>query len=79
MARPIFVVRLRNTIPSSEYARFRDILYDSDLKDEYHILVMGNEIDKTQFEVLNADKIESQQWNDIVININEKISKWQTN
>ena len=66
MAKPIFVMRFRNSMTAEEQREVSDIIWKSDMNKEYHILVLQNDKDKDEFELYNADKIERQEWNGIV-------------
>ena len=64
--KPIFVMRFRNSMSDSEFSHVKDILFQSDISKEYHIIAIKNDKDKDEFEMYNADKIERQEWNTIV-------------
>ena len=66
MAKPIFVMRFRNSLSDSEFLSTKGIIYQSDMNNEYHIICLRNDKDKDEFEMFNADKIERQDWNTIV-------------
>lgn len=59
-------MRFRNSMSDSEFSRVKDTLFQSDISKEYHIIAVKNDIDKDEFEMYNADKIERQDWNTIV-------------
>jgi hypothetical protein len=42
------------------------MIYQSDISKEYHIIALKNDKDKDEFEMYNADKIERQNWNELV-------------
>jgi hypothetical protein len=64
--KPIFVMRLHNSMSDMDYSRTRDDIHKSDLAKEYHVIAIRNNIDKDEFEMFNADKIERQDWNKLV-------------
>jgi len=64
--KPIFVMRFRNSMSDEEQKNVSEIIYKSDMNNEYHIIVLKNDKDKDEFEMYNADKIERQDWNTIV-------------
>jgi hypothetical protein len=66
MAKPVFVMRFRSSMTDEEQAKVSDIVYQSDMNKEYHLIVTRNDKDRDEFEMFNADKIERQDWNSIV-------------
>ena len=64
--KPVFVMRFRNSMGDSEFSNVKDIIWKSDLSKEYHIIAIKNDKDKDEFEMYNADKIERQDWNQLV-------------
>ena len=64
--KPIFVMRFRNSMSDMEYTRTRQDLHRSDMAKEYHIIAIKNDKDKDEFEMFNADKIERQDWNELI-------------
>ncbi len=66
MAKPIFVMRFRDSMTDEEQRHIKDTLFKSPLVDDYHIITMRNNKDEDEFEMYNADKIERQDWNAIV-------------
>ena len=66
MAKPIFVMRFRNSMSDGEFRYTQEHIYKSDINNEYHILMLKNDKDKDEFEMYNADKIERQDWNGLV-------------
>ena len=66
MAKPIFVMRFRNSMSDVDAKQVSETVYKSDMNNEYHIIVIRNDKDKDEFEMFNADKIERQDWNTIV-------------
>jgi hypothetical protein len=64
--KPIFVMRFRSSMTDVEEKNVSEAIFKSDMNNEYHILVLRNDIDKDEFEMYNADKIERQDWNTIV-------------
>lgn len=59
-------MRFRNSMSDEEQKNVSEIIYKSDMNNEYHIIVLKNDKDKDEFEMYNADKIERQDWNTIV-------------
>ena len=59
-------MRFRNSMEDSEFSRVKDTLFKSDISNEYHIIAIKNDKDKDEFEMYNADKIERQNWNELV-------------
>ncbi len=59
-------MRFRNSMTNEEEKNVSEAIFKSDMNNEYHILVLRNDIDKDEFEMYNADKIERQDWNTIV-------------
>jgi hypothetical protein len=68
-SKPIFVMRFRNSMSDGEFRYVKDTIYQSDMGKEYHIIALKNDKDKDEFEMYNADKIERQDWNELVNNI----------
>ena len=66
MAKPIFVMRFRNSMSDAEQKTVSEIIYKSDMNNEYHIIVLKNDKDTDEFEMFNADKIERQEWNTLI-------------
>ena len=64
--KPIFVMRFRNSMSDEEQKNVCEIIYKSDMNNEYHLIVIKNDKDKDEFEMFNADKIERQDWNGLV-------------
>jgi hypothetical protein len=64
--KPIFVMRFRNSMDDGEFRYVRDTLFKSPLADEYHIITLRNNKDEDEFEMFNADKIERQDWNELI-------------
>ena len=64
--KPVFVMRFRNSMSDSEFLHVKDTLWQSDISKEYHIIAIKNDKDKDEFEMYNADKIERQDWNQLV-------------
>jgi len=59
-------MRFRSSMTDEEQAKVSDIVYQSDMNKEYHLIVTRNDKDRDEFEMFNADKIERQDWNSIV-------------
>jgi hypothetical protein len=66
MAKPVFVMRFRNGIDDSEFEIAKQHVWKSDMANEYHLILLRNDKDKDEFEMYNADKIERQDWNELV-------------
>ena len=66
MPKPIFVMRFRDSMTDEEQKHISEAIYKSDMNNEYHIIVLRNDKDKDEFEMFNADKIERQEWNQIM-------------
>ncbi len=64
--KPIFVMKIPNTIVGTDLSNLRDAVAKDSISDEYHILVIPNVLNEYGFEMYNADKIERQEWNEIV-------------
>ena len=64
--KPIFVMRFRNSMSDGEFRYTQEQLYKSDISKEYHIIAIKNDKDKDEFEMFNADKIERQEWNELI-------------
>jgi hypothetical protein len=64
--KPIFVIKVPQTMSSTEIRQVRDSLFKDDIKDDYHILVVPAQTNEFVFEMYNADKIEVQEWNKLV-------------
>ena len=64
--KPIFVMRLSNSMSDEDARQTCETIYKSDMNNEYHIIVIRNDKDRDEFEMYNADKIERQDWNTIV-------------
>lgn len=64
--KPIFVMRFRNSMSDVEFGHVKDVLFQSDISKEYHIIAIKNDNDKDEFEMYNADKIERQDWNELI-------------
>jgi len=66
--KPIFIIRVPIALTTSEIQNVKDAVY-KELENEYHILFASSPSDDFQFEMYNADKIEVQKWNELVIRI----------
>jgi hypothetical protein len=64
--KPIFVIRIPTQMAASEIDRLRDGIAKDNMKDDYHIIVVPSDVTDFQFEMYNADKIETQRWNELV-------------
>jgi len=65
-AKPIFVIKVPQTMSSTELRQVRDSMVKDDIKDDYHIIVVPAQTNEFVFEMYNADKIEVQEWNKLV-------------
>ena len=65
-SKPVFVMRFRESMSDMDFIRVKDTLFQSDISKEYHIIAVRNDKDKDEFEMYNADKIERQDWNQLV-------------
>ena len=54
MAKPIFVMRFRNSLSDSEFLSTKGIIYQSDISKEYHIIALKNDKDKDEFEMFSS-------------------------
>ena len=59
-------MRFRSGVSDSEFESVKQSVWQSDMNNEYHLLLLRNDKDKDEFEMYNADKIERQDWNTIV-------------
>ena len=66
MTKPIFVMRFRSSMTDEERTFASQEIYKSEMHNEYHIIVLRNNKDVDEFEMFNADKIERQEWNQLV-------------
>ncbi len=66
MAKPIFVMRLRDSMTHEEERNVSEAIYKSDMNNEFHLILIRNDKDKDEFEVYNAEKMTRQDFNDIV-------------
>ena len=66
MPKPIFVMKIDYRYDATDRQRISDEILKSDLNKEYHVLVIENDEEKNEFEMFNADKIDKQEWNQIV-------------
>jgi hypothetical protein len=64
--KPIFIMRVPYQMSNAELDRLRDDISKDGISDDYHILVIPSDVNEYKFEMYNADKIETQKWNDIV-------------
>ena len=63
---------VRNAIfdyDDAELQNAKNEIYKSELAKEYHVLVLRNTKDEDSFEMFNADKIDRQEWNELVTKI----------
>ena len=63
--KPIFVIRVPMSLTGTEIQNVKDAVY-KELENEYHILFASTPLNDFQFEMYNADKIEVQNWNELV-------------
>jgi len=66
MAKPIFVMRFRNSMTDEEQRQVSDIVHQSDMNNEYHLIMLRNDKDKEEFELYNAEKMTRQDFNGII-------------
>ena len=66
MPKPIFVMKIDYRYDAADRQRITDEILKSDLNKEYHVITIENDTEKTEFEMYNADKIDRQEWNEIV-------------
>ena len=64
--KPIFIIRVPTNMTSTEIASVRDAISKDTITDDYHVLVIPTQQDEYSFEMYNADKIETQKWNELV-------------
>ena len=64
--KPIFVMRVPTTLSSLEMDKLRDGVAKDIISDDYHVLVVPSSVNDFEFEMYNADKIETQRWNELV-------------
>ena len=64
--KPIFVMRIPTNMTSVEIDKIRDAISKDTITDDYHVLVIPTQQDEYSFEMYNADKIETQKWNELV-------------
>ena len=64
--KPIFIIRVPTNMTSTEIASIRDAISKDTITDDYHVLVIPTQQDEYSFEMYNADKIETQKWNELV-------------
>jgi len=65
-SKPIFVMRIPTNMTSMEIDKIRDAISKDTITDDYHVLVIPTQQDEYSFEMYNADKIETQKWNELV-------------
>ena len=59
-------MRFRNSMSDEEERQVSDIVYKSDMNNEYHIIILRNDKDKEEFELYNAEKMTRQDFNGII-------------
>ena len=59
-------MRFRSGVSDSEFDLVKQAVWKSDMPNEYHLIMIRNDKDKDEFEMYNADKIERQDWNELV-------------
>lgn len=64
--KPVFVMRFRSGVSDAEFENVKQAVWKSDMPNEYHLIMIRNDKDKDEFEMYNADKIERQDWNELV-------------
>ena len=64
--KPIFVMRVPSSMGAAELKNVRDALSKDSITDDYHVVVVPSSDNDFGFEMYNADKIETQKWNELV-------------
>jgi hypothetical protein len=64
--KPIFVMRVPSSLGPTELKNVRDALSKDSITDDYHVVVVPSSDNDFGFEMYNADKIETQKWNELV-------------
>lgn len=64
--KPIFVMRVPSSMGATELKNVRDALSKDSITDDYHVVVVPSSDNDFGFEMYNADKIETQKWNELV-------------
>jgi hypothetical protein len=64
--KPIFVMRLRDSLSDWDFSKIKDDIFKSEMSNDYHVICVRNSIDKDEFEMYNADKIERQEFNKMI-------------
>ena len=64
--KPIFVMRFRDSLSDWDFSKIKDDVFKSEMSNEYHVICVRNGIDKDEFEMYNADKIERQEFNKMI-------------
>jgi hypothetical protein len=49
-----------------EFRYTQEQIHKSDIANEYHVIVIRNDKDKDEFEMFNAEKVERQEWNQLI-------------
>lgn len=75
MAKPIFIMKSRNDIPSQLMQELTEQLARSPIAREYHTICVRNDKPVDEFEVLNPDTIEVKGWDEIRNRLNEYIKE----
>jgi hypothetical protein len=65
-SKPIFVMRVPSSMGAAELKNVRDALSKDSITDDYHVVVVPSSDNDFGFEMYNADKIETQKWNELV-------------
>jgi len=64
--KPIFVMRFRDSLSDWDFSKIKDDIFKSEMANDYHVICVRNGIDKDEFEMYNADKIERQEFNKMI-------------
>jgi hypothetical protein len=64
--KPIFVMRVPSSLGPTELQNIRDAISKDSITDDYHVIVVPSSDNDFGFEMYNADKIETQKWNELV-------------
>ena len=62
----IFIMRVPSSMGAAELQSVRDALSKDSITDDYHVVVVPSSDNDFGFEMYNADKIETQKWNELV-------------
>ena len=59
-------MRVPSSMGAAELQSFMDALSKDSITDDYHVVVVPSSDNDFGFEMYNADKIETQKWNELV-------------